>query len=106
MEHVPSSEEHTTAVKGHDGRRNERLSCNPTIVQAYVDGRERPVAAQVVEVSKSGVQLVLAEPLPVGGHVRIEIGALIVQGDIRYCKPRDDNESWAAGILMCHVSSK
>jgi hypothetical protein len=83
-----------------------RLSCDPTIVEARLDGREQPVNARVVEVSKSGVQLLVAESLPIGAHVRVEIGAIRVEGDIRHCKQGPDENSWAVGILMHDVSAR
>ena len=103
MEHILSPEAHDTTAKGHESRRDIRLACNPTIVQVCLDGYDQSVAARVVEVSKSGVQLLVADPVPVGTQVRVEIGDLLVQGDIRHCKQCADNESWAVGILMHDV---
>jgi hypothetical protein len=105
MKHVPSSEQ-TTETKTNDTRRDMRFACDPATVQAHVSGYAQPVAAQVVQVSKSGVRLLVAEPLPEGAHVRVEIGALMVEGEIRHCKRCPDSKLWAVGILMLDVGER
>lgn len=104
MERVESLEQASAAGKD-SGRRDVRFNSNHTTVQAHLDGRE-PVTALVVEVSKSGLQLVVEEPLPVGVPVRIEMRGLIVEGDIRHCRPQPDNTSYAVGVLMRDVTEQ
>jgi len=104
MERVESSE-HTSTTPPKEGRRDVRFNSTHTTVQAHLDGRE-PVTALVVEVSKSGLQLIVEEPLPVGVPVRIEMRGLIVEGDIRHCRPQPDNTSYAVGVLMRDVTEQ
>src|SRR5580658_4833779 len=95
-----TSSEHTESVKASDSRRDLRLSCDRTMVQASLEGREEPVAGHVVEVSKSGVKLLLTEPASVGAGIRIPLGDLVVQGVVRHCKQDQDDTTWAVGVLV------
>jgi len=87
-------------VERLDRRAEMRIACEPVTVQAWLGGREQKIAAVVVEVSKSGLQLLTDVPVQVGSAVRIDTGGLIVLGDIRYCQPRMDNRSYAVGVLL------
>ena len=90
-------------VAATDNRREIRLACNAINVKACFEGHQ-PVDAWVVEVSKSGIGLVMYDPAPVRALVRIVIGDLIVKGDVRHCRPRADNRSYAVGVSIHSVS--
>lgn len=98
------SPEHTNTVERRDGRREVRISCQPAAVQVCLGGSEQAVAALVVEVSTSGLQLLADEPVPVGSPVRIDMGDLIVQGEIRHCERRLDKRSYTVGVKMHDVT--
>lgn len=72
-------------------RRSEmRWACTPTGVHAHLDGYDRPIGGQVVEVSREGMQLHVEEPIAVGSLVTIEMGNVIVLGDVRHCNSRQN----------------
>jgi hypothetical protein len=41
----------------------------------------------MVEVSRTGVQLHVQTPIPVGSMVTVEVGETVVLGDVRHCHP-------------------
>jgi len=102
METLPSADCLTTLDK--DRRREIRFASNHTEIQVRVEGSEQPVRARIVEVSRSGLQLLMAEPLPIGLQVHIEISGLIVHGDVRRC--HEDNRSYVVGVLMREVAGQ
>ncbi|HVV46880.1 MAG TPA: PilZ domain-containing protein, partial [Bryobacteraceae bacterium] len=57
---------------------------------------------EVVEVSRTGVQLHVPEPIPVGSLVTVEMGALVVLGDVRHCDP-SPKEYYTVGLHTCDV---
>lgn len=83
-------------------RREVRLPCTPTVVYAHLDGYDEPVAGEIVEVSKAGVQLHIHEPLPIGSLVTVDFGGMIVLGDVRHCDERID-EYYTIGLRTCDV---
>lgn len=70
-------------------RREPRLPCNPTGVHAHLEGSGRHFIGQIVEVSRTGVQIQMDEAVPVGSVMTVEFGGTTLTGDIRHCEPRD-----------------
>jgi len=101
---INSLMDQTKTVEVADGCQEVRTAWVPVPAQMYLGGREEPVAAVVVEVSKSRVQLLADEPAPVGTSVRIDMGDLVVQGDIRHCQPRLDKRSYTVGVLRRDIT--
>ena len=106
MKNVTSSEPVSTVSGANDTRRDLRLACDPTVAPAHLDGRQEPVAVRVVEVSKSGLQLSADEPMPIGAIVHIDLGGIMVEGEIRHCQMRSDDHSYAVGVLMRDVKDR
>jgi hypothetical protein len=90
----------TTGSRSH--RREMRWPCTPTVVYAHLDGYDEPVPAQIVEISKAGVQLHISEPLAVGSLMTLEMGGTTVLGDVRHCDIRAD-QSYTVGVQLCDV---
>jgi hypothetical protein len=65
--------------------RENRLTCAPTESYVYVGDREGPLRAQIHNVSRSGLRLVLDQPVGVGSTVKVEMAGMIAVGEIRYC---------------------
>jgi hypothetical protein len=82
-------------------RREPRLPCNPTGIQAYVDGSVRPVDGRIVEVSRTGIQLQIEEAVPVGSVMTVEVGETVLTGDVRHCEARD--EHYTVGLATSDV---
>ena len=84
-------------------RREPRLPCNPTGVHAHLEGSGRHFIGQIVEVSRTGVQIQMDEAVPVGSVMTVEFGGTTLTGDIRHCEPRDGH--FTVGIQtndVCH----
>ncbi len=80
-------------------RRERRLPCTPTSALVEFSDGAQTVEGRVVEVSKSGLRLILENRVPEGESVRIDIaGKMIVTGEVRYCRP-DDTGCFETGIL-------
>jgi hypothetical protein len=54
-----------------------------------VAGHPEHVEGRVVEVSKSGLQVLLGASVLAGDLVRITCARMIISGHIRYCRPND-----------------
>jgi hypothetical protein len=68
-------------------RKEMRWPCDPRIVRAHLAGYDEPIAGEMVEVSRTGVQLHVPAPIPIGSLVTVEVGQMIVVGDVRHCDP-------------------
>lgn len=86
-------------------RKEMRWPCEPRPVQAHLDGYDAPLAAEMVEVSRTGVQLHVPEPIPIGALVTVEVGGMIVLGDVRHCDP-SPKEYYTVGLHTCDVCGR
>jgi hypothetical protein len=82
-------------------RREPRLPCNPTGVRAYVTGSDRHFMGEIVEVSRTGIQLQIDEAVPEGSLMTVELGGTILQGEVRHCQSRDGR--FTVGIQTADV---
>ena len=62
---------------------------------------QKPVVAQLIESSASGLRLILPSALAAGTPVRIEYANRLLLGEIVFCGPSGDG--WTAGIRVQHV---
>ncbi len=85
--------------------RETRLDCAPTETYVYVGDRDGPVRAEVDNVSRSGLRLILDQPLGVGSSVKVEMAGMIAVGEIRYCLQREGN-SFAAGMRIDSIQKR
>ena len=58
-----------------------------------------PMHAQIHDVSKWGLRLVLAQPIAVGSAVKVETAGMVDSGEIRYCLRTRDG-SFTAGMRI------
>jgi hypothetical protein len=87
---------------GRNRRRELRLQCDPANVVLDRTGRHEPVDGQIVEVSKSGLQLRLETSVPAGEAVRVTRASMIINGQIRYCRPNEAG-SFDTGVEIFDV---
>jgi hypothetical protein len=87
---------------GRNRRREMRLQCDPANVVLDITGHSEPVEGQIVEVSKSGLQLRLENSVPAGQTVRVTRASMIINGQIRYCRPNDAG-SFDTGVEILDV---
>ena len=75
-------------LSGVDSRRKElRIPQEPELVRiATIDGEYLPVVAQVANLSKSGIGLLMSRPLPLlpGTPLVVELRSLLITGIVRY----------------------
>jgi len=67
--------------------RESRLICVPTL--AYINTGAGKLRVEVSNVSRSGICFALDTCLDVGSPVKLELGSLLIGGEVRYCRPRD-----------------
>jgi hypothetical protein len=79
--------------------RENRLTCAPTETEVYVGERREPLRAEIRDVSRSGLRLVLDQPIAVGSAVNVVLTGMIAAGEIRYCLQRGEN-SYDAGMRI------
>ena len=87
---------------GRNRRQELRLPCDPGTVLLESVAHPEPVKGQIVEVSKSGLQLRLETPLPAGESVRITGANMVISGQIRYCRPNESG-SFETGVAILDV---
>jgi hypothetical protein len=85
--------------------RENRLTCAPTETYVYVGDRHGPVRAEIHDVSRSGLRLVLDQPIGVGSAVKVEMAGMIAVGEIRYCLRKKDN-SFTAGMRIDSIQKR
>jgi len=99
---VQSSAEGSAEAAGRNRRQEMRLPCDPGHVLLESAGHPEPVEGQIVEVSRSGLQLKLRTPVSAGESVRITRAGMIISGQIRYCRPNDAG-SFDTGVAILDV---
>ncbi|HVW10244.1 MAG TPA: PilZ domain-containing protein [Bryobacteraceae bacterium] len=82
-------------------RREPRLPCNPTGVRAYLKSLERQFTGNIVEVSRTGIQLQIDEAVPTGSVMTVEFGGTVLEGEVRHCEFRDGR--FTVGIQTADV---
>jgi PilZ domain len=83
-------------------RREMRLQCDPSKVLLELAENSEPLEAQVVGVSKSGLQLRLGTSVAAGESVRVTHAKMVISGQIRYCRPNDVG-AFDAGVEILNV---
>jgi PilZ domain len=86
-------------------RRENRLTCAPTGTFVYVGDSGGPVPAEIHDVSRSGLRLVLEQPIGVGSAVKVEMAGMIAVGEIRYCRQEKGN-SFSAGMRIDSIQKR
>jgi len=84
---------------GRNRRQEMRLPCDPGSVLLESAGCPEPIEGQIVEVSRSGLQLRLQTPVDAGASVRITRAGMLISGQIRYCRPNDSG-SFDTGVAI------
>lgn len=79
--------------------RETRLNCVPTETMVYLVETGLPIRAEIHNVSRSGLRLVLDRPVAVGAAVKVEFSGMIALGEIRYCNPTR-RDSFQAGMRI------
>jgi len=85
--------------------RENRLTCAPTKTYVYVGERPEPQRAEIHDVSRSGLRLVLDQAIAVGSAVKVELTGMIAAGEIRYCLQRGEN-SFDAGMRIDAIQKR
>jgi hypothetical protein len=85
--------------------RESRLTCAPTETFVYVGDRGEPMRAEIQDVSRSGLRLVLDQAILVGAAVKVEMAGMIAVGEIRYCQQKGGN-SFTAGMRIDSIQKR
>jgi len=85
--------------------RENRLPCAPTRTYVYLGDTDGPLGAQIDNVSRSGLRLVLDQPVCVGSSVKVEMAGMIAVGEIRYCLPTAGG-SFTAGMRIDTIQKR
>jgi putative two-component system response regulator len=91
-----------SSSKGASARREVRHACSPTEVLAHADNFDRPIAGEIVEISASGIQLHIRQPLAIGTLATVEMGEMLVLGEVRHCD-ETANGYFTVGLKTCDV---
>jgi len=85
--------------------RENRLTCAPTKTCVYIGDTGGPLLAEIHNVSRSGLRLVLEQPVSVGSAVKVEMAGMIAVGEIRYCR-QEKGGSFSAGMRIDTIQKR
>lgn len=86
-----------TTIAEADRREESRYKTDDSVMVEI--GPQNVVPAVILDVSRSGLRLLLPAPLPRGAMLKIMLaGNVIIFGEVRYCRRK--NEGVHAGILI------
>ena len=80
-------------------RRGSRLPCKPAEALVYVGDMSIPIKAEIHDVSRWGLRLVLAQHIAAGSAIKMETAGVVELGEIRYCIQTPDG-SFNAGMRI------
>lgn len=81
-------------------RREPRFPCNQPARVTCLSGNEESQDGLLVNLSGRGLRIALKEPIPINIAARIDVGDMLLLGDICYC--RKEGESYSVGIALAH----
>lgn len=71
---------------GHHQRQELRFNCVKTGVSVVPLDSGQKFAAEITEASRSGIRLTTPRILQVGSMVEVELRALLIKAEVRYCR--------------------
>lgn len=92
---------------GKDARSEPRFSVReePAALWVLNQHQTRLRAARLLDISHSGLGILLEEEIPTGSWIRVEFGDVAVFGEVRYCRPQAGGE-YRLGALTDWVIAK
>ncbi|HVO96499.1 MAG TPA: PilZ domain-containing protein [Bryobacteraceae bacterium] len=88
-------------------RTESRLKANQSvIVTALGLLGAPPMFGHVVDMSGSGLQVRLPNPVPLGSHVKVETPHIVMMGEVNRCDehPQEDDFAYVAGLTVFHIA--
>jgi len=92
-----------TLDKQLDQRQDQRHQLSQAAIVSVPGTASQALQGQIRNVSKSGTQLQLDQPLGIGSLLRIEYDDNLLLGEVVYCQ-REQND-WIVGMRIEHVLS-
>ena len=62
-----------------------------------------PMSGRVVDMSGSGLQLRLPNPVPCGSPVKVESEHIVIIGEVSRCQ--DDDGDYIVGLMLSHTAT-
>lgn len=62
-----------------------------------------PMSGHVLDISGSGLRLVLPNPLPCGSPIKVETGHMVMLGEVCRCEP--DQNAYLVGLIVLHTAT-
>lgn len=92
---------------GKDARTEPRFSVReePAALWVLNHQQSRAREARLLDISHSGLGIVLEEEIPAGSWIRVEFGDVAVFGEVRYCRQQGGGE-YRLGALTDWVIAK
>ena len=83
-----------------DRRREPRFDCQqPVRIQNLLD-KDTVLEGTLLNISGKGLQIALPAKMAVSTPIRIDIGDLMLLGDV--CNIREQDDNWVAGVVLAH----
>jgi len=87
-----------TSIRGLDNRGEQRYHADAPVQVTTVGETPQVIAGRLVNLSKKGLGLVLEAPIAAGIQVEITVEGRVLNGTVRYCRPRSDG--YWTGIVL------
>lgn len=94
-------------LSGKDARAEPRFSVReePAAVWVLTQSRSQMRTGRLLDISHSGLGILLEEEIPAGSWIRVEFGDVAVFGEVRYCR-RQGGSGYRLGALTDWVIAK
>ncbi len=81
-----------------DHRQTPRFAVNQPVSLVVLTGQEHELTGHVVNISQSGLRLLVRQPVAAGAAVKVEYEDTLLLGEAVYCYPAGDQ--FAVGLAL------
>jgi len=85
-------------------RKEPRLKANQSVMVTPIGMIRMPaMSGRVLDMSGSGLRLVLPNPVPCGSPIKVETGHMVMVGEV--CRCELDKRVYVVGLMVLHIST-
>ena len=99
--HVPAR---LSDKQGMERRKEPRLKANQSVMVTPIGMIGMPsMSGRVLDMSGSGLRLVLPNPVPCGSPIKVETEHIVMVGEV--CRCELDNRVYVVGLMVLHTAA-
>jgi hypothetical protein len=85
-------------------RKEPRLKANQSVMVTPIGMIAMPpLSGRVLDMSGSGLRLVLPNPVPCGSSIKVETEHMVMVGEV--CRCEMDNRVYVVGLMVLHIAA-